>query len=112
MDIHRTTEGSNETVEMANITNIDEEFKKSFSHAMLVDKLAKTAIEYITNTNPIEVILNHVEEEDNSEVKERVKVQMQEWMGSFEDTLKAGRTVPVDLIGFAADITKQRRKSI
>lgn len=93
------------------VIDMDEEYKKTFSHAMLTDKLMKVALEYITNLNPTTVILTNADPED-SETRERVKAQMQEWMGTFEAVLKEGRSLPVDIIGMAADIARKRRNTL
>ncbi len=93
--------------------DMDEEFKQSFQHAMVTEKYIKMAIEYIVNTNPTEVILKNLgDTSDMSDVKERMKMQMQEWMGPFEAVLKEGRQLPVDLIGIASDIARRKREEL
>jgi len=80
---------------------------------MLTDKYIRMATEYIVNTNPTEVILKNIgDTTDMSEVKERVKIQMQEWMGSYEAMLKEGKSLPVDLIGIAVDIARKKREGL
>lgn len=90
-----------------------EEYKQSFSHALLTDKYMTMTLDYILNTNPIEVILKNLEgldEGQKKDVQERVKAQMQTWLGTFESVLEEGKTLPVDLIGRASDLARERRK--
>lgn len=90
-----------------------EEYKKSFSHALLTDKYITMTLDYILNTNPIDVILKHLEGLDDTQkkdIQDRVQAQMQTWLETFENVLEEGKTLPVDLIGRASDLAKERRK--
>lgn len=92
--------------------DLEGEYKESFQQALLTKKYTETALDYIMNMNPVERVLKDLENTNDAikkDATDRVQAQMQEWLGMFEDTLKAGRTLPVDLIGRAADIAKQRR---
>lgn len=89
-----------------------EEYKQSFSHALLTDKYMTMTLDYILNTNPVTVILKNLDDLDDNQkkdIQDRVQAQMQTWLETFENVLKEGKTLPVDLIGRAADLAKERR---
>ena len=92
--------------------SIEQEYNDSFRQHMLTEKLTQAAIEYVDTMNPASRVLESIKDLDESLRKdciERLKPQMQEWLGMFEKMLKEGHDLPVDLIGRAADIAKAKR---
>jgi hypothetical protein len=94
---------------------LNEQVKESFSEALFYERSMETALKYMNNSNPVERILKAMDPQDETlrkETQERVKMMMQTWLQTYDDVLTAGRTLPVDIIGKAADMAKASRKKV
>lgn len=95
--------------------NLNEQVKESFSEALFYDRSVETALKYMTNTNPVERVFKAMDIPDESirkDIQERVKMMNQTWLQTFDDFLTAGKSLPVDIIGKAADLAKASRKQV
>ena len=76
------------------------------------------ALTYIERTNPFQAIVDKLPEEkarknvelDTSSIKSQVQTSVNDWLETFSNVLKEGRSLPVDLIGRAAELAKQLRE--
>lgn len=92
--------------------NFKQEYTDSFNKALLYSKLATTAMEYTRSTNPAKVVLTELaglDDNTKKDCQDRITGQMQTWLGTFEQMLEEGKTLPVDLIGLAADLARKDR---
>ena len=91
----------------------EDQVKEAFIQSQLIDKKLETVLKYFQNTNPVERILKTIDptdEELRKTTKENVSLMMVTWLGSYAEVLKAGKELPVDLIGEAADLARKMRK--
>ena len=97
---------------MSEVT-LEEKVKESFSEALFIERMMESALKYMNNTNPVERILKTIDPSDEvlrKDTQERTKMMMQTWLTTYDDCLTAGKSLPVDLIGKAADMAKASRK--
>lgn len=94
---------------------LNEQVKESFSEALFYERSMETALKYLNNSNPVERILKVVDTQDETirkETVERTKMMMQTWLQTYDDVLTAGKSLPVDIIGKAADLARASRKRV
>lgn len=92
---------------------IEEQVKESFLQSQLIDKKIETTLKYFQNTNPVERILKTIDPADEllrKNTQESVQVMMVTWLETYSAVLKAGKDLPVDLMGEAADLARKMRK--
>jgi hypothetical protein len=96
-----------------NEQSIELQLKESFAESQLVEKKIETALNFITNMNPVERILKTIDPQDEAIRKitlDRVQAMMNTYLEIYDIALKEGRDLPKDLLGSAADLTKKTRK--
>ena len=95
--------------------NLNEQVKESFAEALFYERSMEAALKYMTNSNPVERVLKVIDPQDEKirqEVSQRTIMMMQTWMQTYDDVLTAGKSLPVDIIGKAADMARASRKKI
>jgi len=95
--------------------DLREELRTELRRGRLRDGLVDSALDYVISTNPLETVLRPISECDEDGVdlddaKKRVTEQVDEWLDSYEDMLREGRNLPVDLIARAGELAKVRRE--
>lgn len=95
--------------------DLNEQIKESFAEAMFYERSMEAALKYMNNSNPVERVLKVVDPQDEkirTDALQRTQAMMQIWMQTYEDVLTTGKSLPVDIIGKAADIARASRKRI
>lgn len=88
-----------------------EELRESYDRILLMSKLQEKAIEYVLAMNPIEHILTRLEGDQFKDQRDKVSGMVNLWIDMFDDMLKEGKTLPVDMIGRASEIAKTQREA-
>lgn len=93
--------------------NIRDEIRKAYDVHTLMEKNIDQALKVLLNTNPLDIVLPKLVDakpEWVGDQKSAVQKMVNNWMGTFDDTLDAGKEIPVDLMGRAAELAKSLRE--
>ena len=98
-------------------TKIDmgNEFRESFDHSAITARYIEQALTYVQNTNPLQMVIIPVQnapDEIKKDVISRASKSMQAWLDTYDAILAEGKNLSVDLIGYAADLARKKRKGL
>ena len=91
------------------------QYRESFDHAGLTERYIRLANDALLNINPIERIYNTfatAPDDVKKSAYERGQKSVQQWLDVYDKYLAAGESLPVNLLGFAADIARQKREAL
>jgi hypothetical protein len=89
------------------------EIRTAYDTHLLMEKNIDQALKVLLNLSPLDVVLPKLSEakpEWVGDQKSAVQKMVNNWVGMFDDTLDAGKEIPVDLIGRAAELAKGLRE--
>lgn len=100
---------------IGNRIDISTEFREGFDYSSSTERSIKQALLLQLETNPIERIYKPVADAPDDikkDVVERVKKTTQIWLDNYDALLTESKSLAVDLIGYAADLARQRRNGL
>ncbi len=94
-------------------TTVREELRTAYDTHLLMEKNIDQALKFLLQLNPIDQVLPKLSEakpEWVGDQKSKMQGMVNNWVGMFDDTIEAGKEIPVDLIGRAAELAKGLRE--
>lgn len=98
---------------MTDNQEVRDEIRIAYDTHLLMEKNIDQSLKFLLQLNPMDQVLPKLSEakpEWVGDQKSYVQKMVQAWVGMFDDTLEAGKDIPVDLIGRAAELAKGLRK--
>lgn len=107
--------GNPERRQSNNGYDFQREYKDAFNKALFYEKMAETALAFVDRMNPAKEILPEISslgDQEKKNITDSLQADMQEWLEMWRGTLAAGKDLPVDIIGMAADIARLDRRRV